>query len=59
MKRVIVVFLAVSVLAQQQPLAGFAGEFVHLLVRGDFAAAEQSFDPTMKSKLPADKLRIA
>jgi hypothetical protein len=33
-----------------------ARQFVDLLAKGDFATAVASFDPTMKQRLPADKL---
>ena len=36
-----------------------ANEFVDMLVAGEFAKAEATFDPTMQQALPEDKLREA
>lgn len=36
-----------------------AHSFIDLLAKGDFAGAEQKFDPEMRKGLPADKLEVA
>ncbi len=53
-------YLTVNVFSQQDSSSGeltaLAEEFVGLMVKGDFVAAVQNFDSTMKSAMPAEKL---